>query len=193
MAGGATGTSGTCSGQLFEVTGPRFFGVVFDTRQVNATAAGTLQVTFQNADNASMTYSGVAGQTRTVTIVRQPLATGAAPAVNYTDIWWGGSAESGWGMAVTQQANTVFLAWYVYDNNAKPTWFVALCTVNGTVCNGDLLRTMGPAFGPQFDSSKVMVFTAGTVSVTFTDANDATLNYTVDGVTSTKSITRQVF
>src|SRR5579859_5660400 len=31
MAGGAGGSTGTCRGQLFEVTGPRFFGVAFNT------------------------------------------------------------------------------------------------------------------------------------------------------------------
>jgi cytochrome c553 len=193
MAGGTTGTTGTCSGQLFEVTGPRFFGVAFDTRLVNAVAAGTLRVAFQNADNAAMTYTGVAGQTRTVAITRQPLAAGTTPpAINYTDIWWN-SDESGWGIAATQQFATVFLAWYVYDGNAKPTWYVALCTLNGTSCSGDLLRTTGPAFGPTFNSSQVQVFTAGTVSVNFTNANNGVLNYTVNGVASSKLITRQLF
>ena len=63
---------------------------------------------------------------------RQTLSNAAVPDVNYTDIWWGGSSESGWGIAATQQGSTVFLAWYVYDSNAKPTWYVALCTISGT-------------------------------------------------------------
>lgn len=37
------------------------------------------------------------------------------------------------------------------------------------------------------------VFTAGTVSLAFTDANNAMLAYTVNGVTSSKTITRQIF
>jgi cytochrome c553 len=194
MPSGITGTSGTCSGQLFEVAGPRFFGVLFDTRLVNATPAGNLRVTFQNADTASMTYTGVSGQTRTAAIVRQPLATGTTPPpVNYTDIWWNPD-ESGWGIAITQQFGTVFLAWYVYDGNAKPTWYVALCTMNGVaICSGDLLRTTGPPFGPTFNSSQVQVFTAGTVTLIFNDANNAVLSYTANGVSSSKSITRQVF
>ena len=121
MPSGTTGTTGTCAGQLFEVNGPKFFGAIFDTRLVNAIPAGSLQVTFQNADSASMTYTGVAGQTRTVAIVRQPLASGTAPpALNYTDLWWNAD-ESGWGIAITQQFSTMFLAWYVYDDAGKPT------------------------------------------------------------------------
>jgi hypothetical protein len=139
-----------------------------------------------------MTYTGVAGQTRTVAITRQPLASGPAPAINYTDLWWNPN-ESGWGIAVTQQASTVFLAWYVYDGSGKPTWYVATCTMNATFCSDNLLRTTGPAFGPTFDSSQVHAFTAGTVSVNFTDANNAVLSYTVNGVSGSKLITRQLF
>ena len=193
MNGGATGTTGTCSGAFYEVSGPTFFTPPFNTSLVHAVNAGNLQVTFQGADNASMTYSAVASQTRTVGITRQPLSTGAAPTINYTDIWWGGASESGWGMAITQQASTMFLAWYVYDNTGKPIWYVATCTLSGTTCAGSLLRTTGPAFGPTFNSSQVQSFTAGTISLNFTDGNNATLNYTVNGVSGSKTITRQLF
>ena len=70
---------------------------------------------------------------------------------------------------------------------------MALCAITATSCSGDLLRTTGPAFGPTFSSSQVQVFTAGTVSLNFTDANNGVLGYSVNGVASTKLITRQVF
>src|SRR6185369_6445380 len=144
MASGATGTSGTCNGAIYEVNGPTFFGTPFNPQLASAVRNGNLQVTFQNADNASMTYSGVSGMTRTVAITRQPLASGSTAGVNYTDLWWGGASESGWGIAITQQATTMFLAWYVYDAAAKPMWYVATCTLDGTTCGGSLLRTTGP-------------------------------------------------
>jgi len=96
-------------------------------------------------------------------------------------------------MAITQQFSTMFLAWYVYDGAGKPIWYVATCTFSGTTCSGDLLRTTGPAFGPTFNSNQVQVFTAGTVGVNFTDGNNATLSYTVNGASASKVITRQVF
>jgi len=194
MPTGTTGTSGTCNGAMYEESGPAFFGVPFNSQAAVPLQNGNLQVTFQDADHASMTYTGVAGQTRTVAIVRQPLAAGTTPPpINYTDMWWVGPTESGWGMAITQQFSTVFLAWYVYDSQGKPTWYVTTCTLNGTTCTGDVLRTTGPAFGPTFNSSQVRVFTAGTITVNFTDANNATLNYTVNGVGGSKTITRQLF
>ena len=192
MPSGSTGTNGTCNGTLFEVSGPAFFGATFNPGLVNAVNAGSLQVSFQGADTASMTYTA-AGQTRTLPITRQPLATGATPpAFDYTDLWWNPN-ESGWGLAVTQQFGTMFLAWYVYDNAGQPTWYVATCTLSVNTCAGSLLRTTGPAFGPTFDATQVHSFTAGTVSIVFTDANNATLSFTVNGVSASKTITRQLF
>src|SRR4029079_10782127 len=163
----------------------------FNPQLANPIARGSLQATFQNADSATMTYTGVVGQTRTVAITRQPLATGAIPGVNYTDIWWNPN-ESGWGMAITQQASTIFLAWYVYDNIGKPMWYVTTCTLAGTSCSGDVLRTTGPVFGPTFNPLAVQVFAAGTINVNFTDANNATISYTVNGIAGSKAITRQL-
>jgi hypothetical protein len=97
-------------------------------------------------------------------------------------------------MVITQQYGVMFLAWYVYDGAGKPIWYVAPdCVVVGSGCSGSLYRTTGPPLGPSFDHNAVQVFAAGTISVSFTDANNATLSYTVNGVSSTKTITRQVF
>jgi len=190
---GFTGASGTCSGDVLQVVGPSFFGTTFDPSLVSSSRAGTMQVTFANANSASMTYT-VAGQTRTVNLTRQPLGTGTTtPAVDYTDLWWGGTSQSGWGMAMTQQFGVNFLAWYVYDSSGKPTWLVATCIMSGSSCAGTLYRTIGPPFGPTFDSTLVQATSAGTVLVIFTDANNGILSYTVDGVSATKPITRQLF
>ncbi|MEP7067594.1 MAG: hypothetical protein ABI789_00075 [Usitatibacter sp.] len=189
---GATGASGTCSGTLYEVSGPNYFGGGFDPSLVHATGAGTVQIAFRDANNATMTYTA-AGQTRTVAVVREPLSAGTnPPAVDYTDIWWN-PGESGWGMAVTQQYGVTFIAWYVYDAAGKPTWLVSTCLMSGTSCSGPLYRTTGPAFGPTFNPTQVQASIAGTISVNFTDANNAALNYTVDGVSGSKAVTRQIF
>ena len=190
---GMTGTSGTCNGTLYQVNGPVFFGVDFDSHLVNVVTAGSLQVNFQGANSASMTYT-VGTQTRTVAITRQPLGTGTTtPAVDYSDLWWNRN-ESGWGMAMAQQFGNIFLAWYVYGSDGKPIWYVASnCVVSGSSCSGTLYRTTGPVFGPTFDSTQIHVFSVGSAIVSFVDANNAVLSYTVDGVSATKTITRQLF
>jgi len=190
---GMTGTSGTCNGSLLEVNGPTFFGVTFVPISSNqVSTAGTLKLTFTDANNGSMNYT-VGSVTRTVAVVRQPVGVGTlTPAVDYSDLWWNPN-ESGWGMAMAQQNANIFLAWYVYDATGKPVWYVASnCTVNGSSCSGALYSTTGPPFGPTFSGS-IHVATAGSVIVSFIDANDAVLSYTVGGVTATKTITRQLF
>jgi hypothetical protein len=114
-------------------------------------------------------------------------------ATDYAGLWWKPN-EPGWGLAVTQQSDVMFLVMYVYDDAGRPVWYVAPdCGVSDNGCMGTLYRTTGPAFGPTFDASQVHAFTAGTVSVNFTDGNNATLTYTVNGVSGNKTITRQVF
>src|SRR5258708_134514 len=186
--------SGNCTSPLYEVAGAAFFGHDFDPVLVHASQAGTLQLSFQNVNAASMTYT-LGSQSRTVAIVRQifPVAATSPPAVDFTDLWWNKS-ESGWGMAVAHQFGNVFLAWYVYDGAGKPVWYVApSCTVSGSSCSGTLYRTTRPAFGPPLDPARVQAFPVGSALVSFIDANNAVLSYTVDGVSATKTITRQVF
>jgi hypothetical protein len=88
----------------------------------------------------------------------------------------------------------MFLAWYVYGAGGQPEWYVASsCAVDAHGCSGTLYRATGPAFGPIFDPSAVQRFEVGSASVAFSDANNATLTYTANGVTATKAITRQLF
>ena len=186
--------SGNCASALYEVAGTAFFGRDFNPALFHANQAGSLQLSFQNTNAASMTYT-VGSQTRTVAIVRQifPVAATSPPAVDYTDLWWNPN-ESGWGMAIAQQFGNIFLAWYVYDASGKPFWYVApSCTVNGSSCSGILYRTTGPAFGPPLDPTKVQAFAVGSAIVSFVDANHGVLSFVVDGVQANKTITRQLF
>ena len=192
---GASGVSGTCSGTVYEVNGPTFFGADFHPVTAGqVSSAGNLQVNFADANNATMSFT-VAGVTRTVPITRQifPIPQTAPPAVDYTDLWWNPS-QSGWGMAITHQFGSIFLAWYVYDASGKPFWYAASnCVVKGSGCTGTLYRTTGPPFGPSFDTGQIKVFTVGSAILSFIDANTAALSYTVDGASSTKMVTRQIF
>ena len=192
-AGVAT-TSGTCTGTLYQVNGPTFFGVPFTPiTPGQVSGVGTLKVAFADANDATLTFT-VGAVSRTVPIVREPVAVGAAvPAVDYSDLWWNPN-ESGWGMAMAQQNANIFLAWYVYDGSGKPIWYVAPnCAVNGSGCSGTLYATTGPAFGPTFDPNQVHAASVGSAIVSFIDANNAVLSYTVNGVQGTKTITRQLF
>jgi hypothetical protein len=188
--------SGRCSGDLYEVTASSLFGIASGGSHNAASKAGTMQVDFADASHASMNFT-VGSVTRNVPIVRQVFRGGTAPpTIDYTDLWYAGEQASGWGMAITQQYDMMFLAWFVYDANGKPVWYVSSsCAVvtSGNGCSGDLYQVSGPPFGPSFDGSLVHATAVGSASITFTDPNNGTLTYTVNGTVASKAITRQVF
>jgi YVTN family beta-propeller protein len=120
------------------------------------------------------------------------------PAINYTDLWWNPN-ESGWGLDITQQFGVMFLTWFVYEDTGRPIWYVASnCVVKdgGNGCSGTLYRTSrppGPLVSDTFDPSQVDVNPVGSIDVTFTDANNGVITYTVENIPGSKTITRQLF
>jgi hypothetical protein len=121
----------------------------------------------------------------------------AAPAVSYEGLWWAApaGAESGWGINFEHQGDTIFATWFTYDLHGKAWWLSMIA--NKTAANtysGDLVQTTGPAFSAvPFNPALVMGVGVGSGTLTFSDANDGTFSYTVNGVAQAKSITRQVF
>jgi hypothetical protein len=116
--------------------------------------------------------------------------------LNYSDLWWGGTAENGWGMTVQQHGNIQFNIFFVYDGTGKPIWYAmpgGSWNSNFTVFSGGLAR---PTSAPlnAYDKTTFNPGTQiGTMAVTYTSANTATLNYTINGVSGTKQIQRQLF
>ena len=120
----------------------------------------------------------------------------ATAALNYSDLWWAGTAENGWGMTVQQHGNVQFNVLFVYDATGKPTWYAMPgCTWNATftVCNGQLAK---PASSPlnnynaaQFNPGGAV----GTISLSYTSADTANLQYVINGIPGQKNIQRQVF
>jgi hypothetical protein len=115
-----------------------------------------------------------------------------APAFNYTDMWWTPS-ESGWGVSLVHHgSHIVFAAWFTYDENGQPKWYVSPnCELIGDVCTGPLYETTGSPFSGTFDPKAVTVRDVGTLSLSFSGYAAGSMNYTVRGVTRTKTITRQ--
>ena len=111
-----------------------------------------------------------------------------------TGLWWNQN-ESGWGVGLTQQYGVIFATLYTYDFEGRPTWYVASnCVVAADGCTGDLYAVTGgsPLTVPWNDANKI-VTTVGTINFAFTDTNTGTMNYTINGVTGSRAITRQVF
>ena len=63
-----------------------------------------------------------------------------------------------------------------------------------TSYSGTLYMTSGPAFNAvPFDPMRVSLTAVGTATFSFSDGNSGTFTYTVNGITQSKAITRQVF
>ncbi len=103
--------------------------------------------------------------------------------------------ESGWGINFSYQGNIIFATWFTYDLTGK--WWWLSMTANQTAANtfsGTLYQTTGPAFNAvPFNPAAVIATPIGTGTLTFSDGNDGTFAYTVNGVSQTKAITHQVF
>jgi len=111
-----------------------------------------------------------------------------------TDQWWN-PGESGWGVNVVLQGDVAFLTFFVYDSNGNPVWYTSdahLATDGTAVWNGRLFATTGPWFGGPF-TTPVRGRQAGTVSFAIAALDLATLIYTVDGVSVTKTVQRQTW
>ena len=122
----------------------------------------------------------------------------AAPSPpNYQGLWWAAPAgsESGWGINFAHQGDVIFATWFTYDTTGKAWWLGMQANRTATgVYAGTIFATHGPAFNAvPFDPSKVTETTVGSGMLSFTDANDASFAYTVNGVTQTKTLVREVF
>jgi hypothetical protein len=203
QAGTATDTY---SGALFTTTGPAFNAQPFDPSQVHVTQVGTATFSFTDANNGTFSYT-VNGVSQSKPITRQVFSSptptcaagGTAPATpNFSDLWWASPAgsESGWGVNLQHQGNIVFATWFTYDSAGKGLW-VVMSDGEKTGTNtysGALFTTTGPAFNANpWDPNQVHVTQVGTATFTFANANTGTFAYTLNGVSQTKSITRQVF
>ena len=206
MPDGAKTADATYTGTLYRTIGPAFDAQPWDPTKVVATAVGTATFTFSDANDGTFTYA-VNGVTQSKPITRQVFSspvptcvaagTSSSPS-NYSDLWWRSPAgsESGWGVNIAQQGDILFATWFTYDTAGKGMWLVmsdGAKTGPGTY-SGALYRTTGPAFSANpWDATHVGVSQVGTATFTFSDASDGTFAYTVDGISQSKPITRQVY
>jgi hypothetical protein len=116
-----------------------------------------------------------------------------ADASDYTDIWFNLS-EQGWGVNVVQSDAFLFLTFFIYGPDNKPTWYVASLTrdANGNF-NGSLDATTGTYFAaPWNPNDKAGSAQVGTASFQPTGAYTANLAYSITGGPSVvKAIQRQ--
>jgi hypothetical protein len=205
MSNGERVGDASYEGTLYRMRGPAFDAVPFDSSKVSATPVGSASFSFGDADHGMFRYTvnGVAGAkpiTRQVFSTQLPVCgygpeQGALP--NYQDLWWSrAGAESGWGLNVTHQGDTLFVTWFTYAADGSGQWLVGSSftrTGIGTYA-GTLYRTDGPPFdSASWNPARVAVAAAGHATLSFSDADNGTFSYTLDGTSQSKPLARQVF
>ncbi|HEY2862705.1 MAG TPA: hypothetical protein VGK37_03670 [Casimicrobiaceae bacterium] len=121
-----------------------------------------------------------------------------AHATDYTDIWFNPQEQStaggGWGVNIVQSDSFLFVTFFIYGPDNKPTWYVAGLTedANGNF-NGNLYATTGTYFGaPWNPADGAGSAQVGTASFLPTSAYTGNLAYALTmGPSVVKAIQRQ--
>ncbi|QJR09561.1 hypothetical protein DSM104443_00610 [Usitatibacter rugosus] len=114
----------------------------------------------------------------------------------FQDMWWGGPVENGWGLSIVQHFEKLFAVIYGYDNAGAPTWWVipdGTWNEKRTVYTGAAYSPRGSAYYA-YDATRFRPGSSvGNVVITFAGERNATLAYTINGISGTRPITRQRF
>jgi hypothetical protein len=120
-----------------------------------------------------------------------------------TGVWFD-PANPGWGVSITQQGGTMFVALFAYDANHKPVWYVAsnvvdtgmnLDPTSQEIFSGMLFRTTGPWLGnATFDRNFVTATSVGFLSlIRGIVPGTLQMNYSTSGTTLSKTLQAQVW
>ncbi len=210
LPAGTRQSDGSFQGPLYQTTGPAFNASPFPPlggAVGSVTQVGTMQITFASRSQATLQY-GVNGVSVTKQITPQAFgrlqtcsnAASRVARTNYTDLWWV-PAESGWGVNVTHQDDTLFATIFTYEagtgTSNRGIWLVMSAgarQADGSY-SGDLYQTTGPAFNanPFTPIGAANVTRVGSMRFAFTDGEHGTLTYDVNGAAVTKAIVPQTF
>jgi hypothetical protein len=182
------------TGALYSPRGTPFYA--YDaSRWTPGPALGTAIFTFIDGDNATLDYS-ISGVSGRKSISRLAFGAPASAAITgRTDMWWGGAAQNGWGLAIVQQNAALFTMWFTYDAAGLPTWLVMSSGAwTGTDSfEGRIHRATGsPWLGRAYDATRFAPVDVGSFRLRFS-GETTTLDYIVDGRAGVLSLTRTPF
>ncbi len=145
----------------------------------------------------AVTASNVAGSAQGSLAVSVSAAVSPGNGVNYEGLWWSSPAgsESGWGLNVSHQGDTIFATWFTYDESNNPLWLTltATRTPAGTF-TGPIHYMTGPAFdSPRFDPSRVSRTSVGSATLAFSGPTEGMFSFTANATTMSKPIVRMEF
>jgi hypothetical protein len=138
--------------------------------------AGTITFAFSDATHGTMIWPG-----GTVAIERQPFVPNGLAAPPQAGLpqsgWWWNPAESGRGFFIEWQAGYADIAGYMYDEQGRPTWYIAaLPTPDPMRITGNWWTFAGgQAMGQPYRPATRTSDNAGALDIQFASATTATL------------------
>jgi hypothetical protein len=174
----------TPNGSLFNVHGTfscnNNTSGLFDLFDVDVTRNGFTAGVYQNG----LPWTDLAAQ-RTSSNIRGD---------GYTTDLWLAPNESGWGLNIIEQGDTLFGTLFVYDNAGQSHWYSA-SNLDYEQCapadapqdcygryRGAVVESTGPYFGTSFNAATVQRRQVGSMSIDFIGNDTAYLTYTINGV-----------
>lgn len=180
------------TGSLYAPSGSPFFSYDAAKLKVGSTM-GSLTITFQDYSNAILDYT-INGMPGRQYVTREMFGTGAPMLQDRSDLWWGGSAQNGWGITVRQQQSSLFAVWFTYDANGNGVWYAmpgGTWTSENTY-EGNVYRTTSSGWRTGYDQAKLQVLGAGTYRLDFSGSG-AMFSYNVDGHAGTMPLAKEPF
>ena len=144
----------------------------------------------------------------------------AATTPSYEGLWWNepANSQSGWGINISHQGNTLFATWFTYDEDGQPLWMVmpnlqqTPVTQNidygsypynmfgggippDAIFTGPIYRTNGPYFASTpFDPTRVGTISVGTATFSFYGTSNASFAVLLTNLTTLSfSLTKEIF
>jgi hypothetical protein len=117
-----------------------------------------------------------------------------ARAEDYTDIWWAGPTEDGWGVNLAQNQDVIFATFFVHGPapSTAEIWYVAtLDRTPGGLFTGDLYQTTGTGIGAPWNPAQKTATKVGTATFSPTSSTSGRLTYNVGTTMVAKDIIRQ--
>ena len=191
-AGAWDATHTVWTGDLYVPHGAPFSS--YDVSRYSPGAAlGKGRLKFSSDGAASFSY--LAGPDRWIGYF--DFASSGAGAATFQGLWWGGATQSGWGLSIAQQGETLFATWFTYDADGNPVWLYmpGATRLGDGHYSGALYRTTGGPWPSQvpYDGSMTKVVAAGTLELTFSGANAGSMTAVVNGQRVSMPIERFAF
>ena len=161
-----------------------FGSCTLNGNRLTAFGTGTCTVAANQAGNTSFTAAAPVSRTVTVGVG------------DFSDMWWAGAAQDGWGMSIQQRGTTQFNAIYVYDTAGQPRWYVmpgGQWNANSTSYSGLVYQPRSAPFSNYNPASFVVGASSGNVTLNYTADGKMTMQFTIAGTTGSKVMERQTF